>query len=339
MRRTIERMTFVTDAPHFWVGIDSDACSNVIVFDLEFRYGGGPGRYGQFSVRIGRETMTTFIDSDFESASGWTSDPGTTTRGAFVREDPIGVEEDQNASVLTQPEDDTTPDPGNTCWVTGNGNLQGPNKQDNNDVDDGTTTLTSSLFGEPHILELNLSYDRWYYANAGGGDSFFAEISNDGGMNWVTVEQEVFPTGGWETQAYDLMTLIAPSATMQLRFRVTDGSDDTTVESAVDEVHIDGKWVDCTDFTPPAALPPNTVGDTLVASRQGRHVALSWQAPPSDGSHDPATLYRVERATVANGTLAEVGSSTTIDWFDIDAATTPLLYYYLVTAENAGGGE
>ena len=79
--------------------------------------------------------------------------------------------------------------------------------------------------------------------------------------------------------------------------------------------------------------------DSLRASRQGSHVELSWQAPTSNAGHDPATLYRVERATVANGTFNEVGSSTTTDWYDIDAATAPLLYYYLVTAENAGGTE
>lgn len=69
------------------------------------------------------------------------------------------------------------------------------------------------------------------------------------------------------------------------------------------------------------------------------HVALSWQSPPTDAGHDPATLYRIDRSTVANGTFAESGSSTTSDWHDIDATTEPKIFYYLVRAENAGGSE
>lgn len=159
------------------------------------------------------------------------------------------------------------------------------------------------------------------------------------GTNWVIVEQIVFPSNGWDTVAVDLLSLVEPSTTMQLRFRVTDGSDDSTVEGAVDEVHVEGTWVDCTDYSPPPALSPNPVGNTLRLSRPGSHVALDWQPPPVDAGHDPATLYRVERATVANGGFDEVGSATTTGWHDVDAVTTPDLYYYRVIAENAGGSE
>ena len=86
---------------------------------------------------------------------------------------------------VRNPEDDTTPDPGVTAWVTGNGRLNGPDNENNNDVDDGATTLLSPPFGEPTILALDLSYDRWYYDDSGGGDFFKAEISNDGGQSWT----------------------------------------------------------------------------------------------------------------------------------------------------------
>ncbi|MDH3626513.1 MAG: S8 family serine peptidase [Acidobacteriota bacterium] len=332
------RGTALTDAPHFRVTIEPSACSAIVEFDLEFRYGSGSVRHSGFSVRVGKETASTFLDADFESSSGWTSDPGSTSRGQFVREDPIGVVEDDNASVYVQPEDDTTTNPGDTCWVTGNGFLSGPNKQDNNDVDDGTATLTSPVFGAPFILELSASFDRWYYDNAGGGDSFFAEASNDG-SNWVTLEHLVTPTGDWGTTNVDLMPLLAPSETMQVRFRVTDGGSDSTVEGAVDEVHVSGVWVDCIDYTPPAALAPNAVGNTLLASRVGAHVELSWQASPVDGGHDAATLYRIERSSTANGTFIETASSITTVGYDIDGTTLPGVHFYLVTAENAGGPE
>ena len=66
---------------------------------------------------------------------------------------------------------------------------------------------------------------------------------------------------------------------------------------------------------------------------------LSWQSPPTDAGHDAATLFRIERADLANGTFDAVGASTTTDWHDIDAATAPSVHYYLVTGENSGGGE
>ena len=330
--------TAASDAPHFWVEIDPAACATVAVFDLEFRYAGGKVRRDSLSVRIGDETQTAFIDGDFETSAGFTSDPGSTSRGEWVRENPIGVLRDGSATVYVQPEDDTTPDPGDTCWVTGNGNLGGQNNQDNNDVDGGTATLLSPVFGESTILSLTASFDRAYYDNASSSDNFKAEITNDG-VNWIILEQRVTSSNGWGNKAFDLMTILQPTATMQLRFSATDGSTDSTVEAAVDEVHVDGVWVDCQDFTPPAAQAPNPVGDTLTGSKVGAHAKFSWQTPPTDGSHDAATLYNVERSSVANGTFTEVGSSTTTAWHAVDATTLPGVHYYLVKAENAGGTE
>ena len=330
--------TAASDAPHFWVEIDPAACATVAVFDLEFRYAGGKVRRDSLSVRIGDETQTAFIDGDFETSAGFTSDPGSTSRGEWVRENPIGVLRDGSATVYVQPEDDTTPDPGDTCWVTGNGNLGGQNNQDNNDVDGGTATLLSPVFGESTILSLTASFDRAYYDNASSGDNFKAEITNDG-VDWIILEQRVTSSNGWGNKAFDLMTILQPTATMQLRFSATDGSTDSTVEAAIDEVHVDGLWVDCQDFTPPAAQAPNPVGDTLTVSKVGAHAGFDWQASPIDGGHDAATLYRVERSTVVNGTFAVAGSSTTTTWHDVDASTLPGVHYYLVKAENSGGTE
>jgi subtilisin family serine protease len=324
------------DAPHFSLSIAPDACSTIAVLDVELRYGGSVRR-ATITTRVGDEEPLTLLDDDFESPSGWTSDPGATRRGEWVREDPIG--EDIGGGQLSNPEDDTTPPPGVTCWVTGNGSLSGQQGPNNNDVDEGTTTLLSPLFGAPHILELSLSYDRWYYDDSSGGDSFKAEISNDDGMSWTTVEQRVTPTNGWGTQTADLLLVLEPGAEMRLRFSVTDGSEDTLVEGAVDEILISGMWVNCQDHTPAAALPPNPVGDTLLLGKESGHALLSWQAPPVDGGHDAASLYRIEAASLANGSFAETGSATSTQWYEIDAAAGPPLVFYSVRAENAGGSE
>jgi hypothetical protein len=76
-----------------------------------------------------------------------------------------------------------------------------------------------------------------------------------------------------------------------------------------------------------------------VAKDPGGHAVLSWQAPPVDASHGPATLYRIERAPDPEGPWTEVGSATSTSWFAIDALTQAESWHYRVTAENSGGIE
>jgi len=64
---------------------------------------------------------------------------------------------------------------------------------------------------------------------------------------------------------------------------------------------------------------------------------LTWVAPPVDGTHDAATLYRIERAVSPSGPFTEAGSATATTWVDIDALDSTDSYYYRVRAENAGG--
>ncbi len=326
------RGTATSLSPHFSLSVDPAACAATAVFDLEFRYGGSVRR-SSFRARVGTDLPLTGFDYDMESAAGWTSNPGSSTRGAWVREDPVGV---GITGGFSNPEDDTTPDPGTLCWVTGSGG-GGPN---DNDVDGGSTYLRSPRFGAPKVYELSLSYDRWYYDDSASSDSFKAEVSNDDGASWVLLEQRVTPTSGWKNFSTDLMALLAPSETMRLRFTATDGGSDSVVEAAVDEVHISGMWVDCQAFSPPPLTPPNPVGDSLrVSADPAGHAVLTWDAPPVDGSHGPATLYRIQRALDPQGPWIEAGSATSTRWVDVDALGTPQSHYYSVTAENSGGGE
>ncbi len=319
-------------APHFSLSVDPAACATVATFNLEFRYG-LKVRRSSFSVRIGTPTPLSGLDWDFETAAGWTSSLGTATRGAWTREDPVGV---SVASGLSNPEDDTTPAPGVACWVTGSGG----GSANSNDVDGGSTYLTSPRFGEAYITEISLAYDRWYYDDSASSDSFKAELSNNGGTSFTLLEQRVTPTAGWAHFSTDLMAVLTPSDDMRLRFTATDGGTDNVVEAAVDEVHISGTWVNCQSYTPPVVLAPNPVGNTLrVARGAGGHAVLSWNAPPVDPGHDAATLYRIERATAPQGPWTEAGSATSTQWIDIDALVAADSFYYRVTADKSGGSE
>jgi hypothetical protein len=186
---------------------------------------------------------------------------------------------------------------------------------------------------------MTLSYDRWYY-DVSSGNTLRVEVSNDGGSNWLQLEQLIYAPGGWQHQSYDLFALLPPTDNMRLRFRADDDFADDPVEAGVDEVHIEGIWVRCQAYTPPAAKRPNPVGDTLTASADpGGHVVLAWSAPPVDAGHDAATLYRIQRAPGAQGPWTEVGTATSTRWVDVDALRSPGTSFYLVSAENSGGRE
>jgi hypothetical protein len=326
------RGTATTLAPHFSLSVDPSSCAAIAEFDLEFRYGASV-RHSSFRVRIGTETPLSGFDWNMETAAGWTADPGTATRGTFTREDPVGV---AVTGGLSNPEDDTTPAPGVACWVTGSGG----GNANGNDVDGGSTYLHSPAFGAPHVQKMTLAYDRWYYDDSSSSDSYKAEISNNGGSTWTLLEQRVSPTGGWGRFTVDLMTVIAPSTDMRLRFTATDGGTDNVVEAAVDEVHVSGTWVDCQAYTPPSAPRPNPVGNSVrVGKDTAGHAVLTWTAPAVDAGHGAATLYRIHRATTAQGPWSEAGSATSTRWVDVDALLAASPYHYRVVAENAGGTE
>jgi hypothetical protein len=327
--------TALSDAPHYSFTLDSASCATLITFDLELRFA-GKLRRSTFEMRVGEATPVVLLDDGFESDLGWTSDPVDSTQGAWVREDPIGVLDGLNR--LSNPEDDTS-DPGSTCWVTGNGELSGRKDENNNDVDGGPVILLSPPFGLNHMLSLELSYDRWFY-DVESGNHFTVEISSNGGLDWLILEELIFGNGGWSNETFDLFGLLQSTDDMRLRFVVDDDYTDDPVEGAVDEVRVEGVWVDCQDYTSPPEQAPNPMGDTLrVAIEPGGHTRLTWEAPPTDAVHDAATLYRIERAITPDGPFSEVGSATTSGWVDIDAVGAADPYYYRVRAENAGGSE
>jgi subtilisin family serine protease len=322
--------------PHFSFSVDSDSCSKAIAFELELRYG-GEVHGTTFEVSVGDPTPVTLLYDDFETDQGWTTDPGTATQGFWVRVDPDLVKDFSQR--VTNPEDDTTPDPGTHCWITGNGSpLFDPNA---NDVDGGTVTLISPQFGSAHLLTLNLHYDLWHFdLSASEADVFKAELSNDGGANWTAVDVSFSDNGGWHSRSADLLAALSPSDEMRVRFTATDDAIDGPVEAGIDELTLEGVIAECDDYMAPAVQPPNAVGDSLrLAAGPGGHVAFSWAAPPIDDGHDAATLYRIRSSSSPQGPFGELGSATATTWVEVDGFEAMGLTYYRVHAENAGGGE
>jgi hypothetical protein len=206
-----------------------------------------PGQEDQDSDGIGDACDPDFCDplvfsDDFETNLGWTvGAPGdNATSGIWTRVNPNGTD--------AQPEDDHTPAPGTLCFVTGQGPVGGG--LGDNDVDGGTTTLTSpgfSLCGDATI-----SYWRWFSNNTGAEpntETFRVDVSNDGGATWMNAET-VGPagaetSGGWIFHSFVVSDFVAPTQDMRVRFVTQDPDPGSLVEAAVDDF-----LVEAIDFCP-----------------------------------------------------------------------------------------
>jgi len=217
---------------------------------------GAPNGSNFYSAVVGSPS-TLFADA-FETNLGWTTS-GTATSGLWTRADPIGT--------AAQPENDVS-NPGTLCYFTGQGTPGGGLGE--NDVDAGTTILTSPTFDLAGSTAGTLAYSRWYDNTRGGApaaDTFVVEISSNNGSTWQNVET-VGPgfdnTGGWIAReiAFSSLAGLARTNQMRVRFTAADLATGSLVEAAVDEFIVSG--VLCTN--PPTDCPADWDGDDDVDS-------------------------------------------------------------------------
>ncbi|MBU1950415.1 MAG: carboxypeptidase regulatory-like domain-containing protein [Candidatus Eisenbacteria bacterium] len=194
---------------------------------------GAPGDTYAFFVI---QTIQLFFD-DMEADQGWTvgaaGDDATT--GIWERVDPNGT---YNGADEIQPEDDHTPAPGVTCFVTGNAAVGGG--QGDNDVDGGTTTLISPIIDlSGQIGEITLTYYRWYSNDSGSttNDSWVAVITDDGSQ-WHYLENLSTSDRNWTLMEFNLGDYIDFTNQVQIRFIASDLGDGGIVEAGIDDVEI-----------------------------------------------------------------------------------------------------
>ncbi|MDF1838263.1 MAG: choice-of-anchor B family protein [Planctomycetota bacterium] len=179
-------------------------------------------------------SLIEIVQLDMESPSGWISGAASddATEGIWQVGDP-------NATIA-QSGVDVTP-AGTDCWFTGQGR---PNFAANtSDVDDGTTTLLTSVMDLSANPGARIEYQRWYVndGNANVDDSMWIDITADG-TTWVNVETlgpgHPEASGGWFHHAFMASDFITPSAQVQVRFRVSDTGQESLVEGMIDEFHV-----------------------------------------------------------------------------------------------------
>jgi len=182
-----------------------------------------------YSSRVG-DLDSVWADA-FESNLGWTVYSGATT-GNWERADPQEVYYDA-IGLITQPGDDHTPT-GTLCFVTGPLAGAGPGSYD---VDGGPTRLTSPTLNLAG-MDARVSYWRWFHISTTWDDSLHVEISNDGGASWVRVES-VADRETWTYVDWWVSDYVTPTATVRVRFIISDEDPGSLIEALVDDFAVD----------------------------------------------------------------------------------------------------
>ena len=230
-----------TSNPEIWrANFPSMVCGNIATWHINVSTVAGQqislpsgGSASPYEILVADGTTISFEDN-FQTNQGWTVINGA-TEGNWQRAVP-----GNNGVRCDNP---TDADGSGSCYVTGNST--------NEDVDGGTTVLTSPAIScTPGSA---VSYYRWYNngSSCSGADPLndvmIVDISYDNGATWVNLET-VGPvdqsSGGWFNPSFVLTDV--PNETIRLRFSVGDLSAGSIIEAAVDGIEV--TKVECDDL-------------------------------------------------------------------------------------------
>lgn len=219
--------------------------------------------YDEVRLSIGAEVYMT---DDLESPEGWSLNPYGTDdveAGGWEIDKPQGVDAFYlGLDLITQPSQDHTGSGGNAL-VTG---FQAGQVGDH-DVDDGTTTALSPVYPlGSNVRDPLLTWYSWHFAwdfNTPEGavpvddDPLITEITLDEGASWVVVDVDVSNEQQWRRKQVRLRDFGEPSASVQVRFTVSDLGTPTLTEAAIDDLSIWDESLVCRpDLVPPPPVEP-----------------------------------------------------------------------------------
>lgn len=177
--------------------------------------------------------LQTGYSDNFDLDLGWTIS-GNPTSGDWERGIPV---ETTYSGAVCNPGNDSQ-DCGEIAYVTGNGGGQAGD----DDIDNGTTILTSPVFDLTGYNNPYLSFDRWFFNDGGSGnpnDTLIVQITNGSQTVNLDVALASDPdAGSWAGKEYKLTNYIPLTAFMQLKVRSMDMTPGHLVEGGFDNFAI-----------------------------------------------------------------------------------------------------
>lgn len=184
---------------------------------------------------------------DFALDLGWTVS-GDATSGLWERGVPEGTSLGNNPS---NPSTDAAGDCGESAFVTG---LSGGGAGDN-DVDGGSTVVTSPLFDATGSGAAHVRFERWFVNGGGSGnpnDQLLIRIDNGSAtMTMETITANSNGNGTWLSRDYLISDFLQPTATMRIIASTADTSPGHVVEAGLDAFEL--YYVDDTGIEEAAA--------------------------------------------------------------------------------------
>lgn len=202
------------------------------------------GKWGYVTNSVAAQTYTpstpqivialqTGYYDDFIFDFGWT-ESGNATTGNWERGVPQGTTFTSGGTFQANPGTDVTGDFGSSAYVTGNaGGAAG-----DDDIDNGTTTLTSPVMNLTGFTEPVVRYYRWFYNGGGSGspnDSLVISIVN--GTQSIDVDKVVAAnnTNNWTYRSYRVKDYFpTPGNNVTVKVRSMDATPGHLVEAGFD---------------------------------------------------------------------------------------------------------
>ena len=319
-------------SPSWSVVIQSSApTGSTAKIDLGFEWDGIPSST-EVSFLIGRPRL--LVHDDMESFDfGW--QVSNSTNYSWERAVP---QKTTSSGQTAQPGNDNPSGSGTMCWVTG---AAAGSSAGTNDVD-GTTWLTSPLFSLAGFSNADLEYSRWFANLPGSGldDRLLAQISNDSGSTWVTLE-EPSNDNQWAQKNFSLSNYLSLTDSMQVRFRAEDNPNNDLTEACIDDVKLQ-VWSDLPSigFWGKAELNQNCSFFIDGQANSRWDFAWSFSSRPT-GKSVPGTaglLYLQSPEIFTSGTTGSDGQAR----LDLIVPNSPILIgrtvYFQIASDYGGPG-
>ncbi|MHC5109835.1 MAG: FG-GAP-like repeat-containing protein [Planctomycetota bacterium] len=188
-----------------------------------------------YSVSVAAGTEVALLDQIEGDVSSWTVvNDFSLTGGAWEQADPNGT---ISGVSLAAPDEDATPGVGNLmAFVTENGEPGGETAA--SDVDGGPTYLLSPQL-DLEGTDAFISFDRWYFTSGGLADTMMVEVSATGGDPWLVVATIDSNESEWVSETFRVGEYMTPASTTQVRFSISDPTNDSITEGGVDNFLVD----------------------------------------------------------------------------------------------------